>query len=218
MSLPHSDNAAGFVLAGGESSRMGTDKALIHFSSQPLIAHSVAILRDAGLDVAIAGAQSDLSAYAPVIEDGTAGLGPLSGICAALASTSAQWPVFLSVDLPMLPPSLIHYLLFHARITGSVVTLASVNGFAQTFPSVIRRDAHSALKTELHAGRRGCFSAYQAAASQAAQAVNVLPVEMLLQSGHVVHPHGLPAIRWFSNLNSPGDVARARRSASHRVI
>ncbi len=39
-------DASGFVLAGGQSSRMGRDKALLTFAGQPLIAHALAILRE----------------------------------------------------------------------------------------------------------------------------------------------------------------------------
>ena len=85
-------DAAGFVLAGGQSSRMGSDKALVEFGGRPLIAHAVGILRTAGLSVSIAGARAEIRAslesYAPVIPDAEAGRGPLGGICAALKSTT----------------------------------------------------------------------------------------------------------------------------------
>ena len=219
MSLPPSD-AAGFVLAGGQSSRMGADKALVHFAGQPLIAHALRVLRDAGLDTAIAGAASDLSAYAPVIADASPGLGPLSGICAAMTSSAAQWAVFVSVDLPLLPASLVRHLVFHAQVTGSPVTIASVNGFPQTFPAVIHRDTRATLKRELQAGRLGCYAAYLASASELGGAISVLPVELLVQPGQVVDQDGLPPARWFSNVNSSRDLDRAaaHRVASHRVI
>jgi molybdopterin-guanine dinucleotide biosynthesis protein A len=217
--LPHSD-AAGFVLAGGQSTRMGADKALMQFAGQPLVTHALRILRDAGVATSIAGARSDLSSYAPVIEDASMGLGPLSGVCAALSSTMAQWAVFVPVDLPLLPSSLVRYLLFHAQVTGSPVTIASVSGFPQTFPAVILRDAQPILERELQAGRLGCYAAYLASASTLGRAISVLPVEVVVQAGQVLDQEGLPPSRWFANLNSPRDLERAvaLRPFSHRVI
>jgi len=120
-------DAAGFVLAGGRSSRMGQDKALVQLAGRPLVAHALAVLRNAGLEASLAGASSSLAAFAPVVEDYESGRGPLGGICSALASTAARRAVFLPVDLALLPVSLVDYLLYHAQITGRAVTLPSVN-------------------------------------------------------------------------------------------
>jgi len=206
--------AAGFVLAGGRSSRMGEDKALVRFGGQPLALRALHILREAGLSASFAGGADSLAGFAPVVEDSEAGLGPLGGICAALTSTSARWAVFLPVDLPLLPASLVAFLLDHARITGRAITLCSVNGFAQTFPAVVDRTALPALETELAAGRSGCFSALQAAAASLGQPVTILAVESLVQTGQIAHPDGLPAARWFLNVNAPYDLSRAKACLS----
>jgi molybdopterin-guanine dinucleotide biosynthesis protein A len=201
-------DAAGFVLAGGQSSRMGRDKALLLFAGQPLAANALSILREAGLAASIAGARSSLADFAPVIADAQPGMGPLSGICAALASTTARHAVFLPVDLPLLPASLVAILLRHAQTTGRAVTVAAVGGFAQTFPAVLDRAVLPALRAELDAGRRGCFAAFQTAAASLGQSVAAIPAEFLAQSGHAVHPGGLPAACWFLNVNTPEDLLR----------
>lgn len=202
-------DAVGFVLAGGRSSRMGTDKALIRLGGQPLVAHAIGILQEAGLDVSVAGGYQALAAFAPLVQDRRPGLGPLSGICAALASTSAQCAVFLPVDLPLLPASLVVFLLRRARTTGSAVTVPSVNGFPQTFPAVLDRAILPMLERELESGNGGCFGGFQAAAARFGEAVTVIPVEMLVQPGQIAHPTGLPPARWFLNLNTREDLLRA---------
>lgn len=207
--------AAGFVLAGGRSRRMGTDKALVQLGGRPLVAHAVSILRTAGLSVSIAGGPAHLGTFAPVIEDSEPGRGPLGGICAALAAVPVQLGVFLPVDLPLLPAPLIEYLLRHARATGRAVTLCSVSGFPQTFPAVIGREALAALVSELKTERGGCFSAFQAAAAGLDQPVAILPVELLVQSGQVADPEGVPPFRWFLNVNSPEELRRAELHLRH---
>ena len=211
------DDVAGFVLAGGRSSRMGTDKALADFGGEPLIARAVRLLRESGVEVSIAGAHSKLSGIAPVIEDREPDQGPLAGVCAALAATSAPWALFLSVDLPLLPVSLLEYLLRRALVAGSAVTLVSVNGFPQTFPVVLRRDLLPLLHNELTEGRRGCFAAFHAAAAHVAEAVAILPAELLAQAGQAAHRAWLPPCEWFLNVNTPEQLRRAQRLIAHPI-
>jgi molybdopterin-guanine dinucleotide biosynthesis protein A len=200
---------------------MGTDKALVDFGGRPLIAHAMGILEAAGLKVAIAGARAEacarLATYAPVIQDREAGLGPLGGICTAFASTSAEWGVFLPVDIPLLPSSLVRYLLHRALISDSAVTLAAVNGDPETFPVVISRRALPALEREFGDRRLGCIASFHAAAAQLGERVAVVDVEALVQSGQASHPHGLPAARWFLNLNAERDLRRAASFGVTRV-
>jgi len=209
-------DAVGFVLAGGESSRMGSDKALVELDGELLIARAIATLRSAGLPVAIAGARSNLSAFAPVIEDG--GKGPLDGICAALRSSTARCAVFLSIDTPFIPGSLVKALLERLRISDAAVAAFSVHGFVETFPFVADRAVLSGLEAELDAGNTGCRSALRTAAARLKRPCAVLPVEELVQTGHVQDPAGLPPAFWFRNLNTPEDLARAKALlGGHRV-
>ncbi len=190
---------------------MGADKALLPLHGRPLVEHALEILRGAGLTASIAGARSPLGAFGPVVDDVEADKGPLGGICAALASTSAQLAVFVPVDLPLLPPSLIAYMVRHAEITGTAVTLASAAGFTQTFPAVLSRAILPLLEAELAAGRLGCFQAFEAAASSLGQQVSVIAVEEAAQAGAIVHPGGFAADRWFTNLNTPVDLRDASK-------
>jgi molybdenum cofactor guanylyltransferase len=214
-------DASGFVLAGGQSSRMGQDKALLPFAGRPLITHALSILREAGLPASIAGANAQgngaLAAFAPIIEDSQPSLGPLAGICSALAAVATRYVVFLPVDLPLLPQSLIAYMLHHAEITGLAATVPSVNGFSQTFPVVLDRSVLPALQSDLHSGHRGCFSAFQAAADSLGQPIASVAVELLVQSGQITHPLGMAAAHWFLNMNTPQDLHRAEALMAHMI-
>jgi molybdenum cofactor guanylyltransferase len=213
--------AIGFVLAGGQSSRMGRDKALLEFAGKPLVAHALSIFEEAGIPAMIAGVASpalrSLPIAAPIVEDVSPGRGPLSGICTALSIISARYAVFLPVDLPLLPASLLVCLLRHAQITGSAVTVPSVTNFSQTFPAVLDRSTLSALQSELDSQRYGCFSAFQAAAAASGQSVCSVAVELLAETGEVSNLPGLPPIDWFINLNTPDELERAEVLRMRRI-
>ena len=214
------EHAVGFVLAGGESRRMGCDKALIEFFGQPLIVRALKLLREAGVEARIAGARANLEQFAPVIADPEPGRGPLGGICAALAAMREPRAVFVPIDLPLLPASLIALMVRRAAINGAIVTLPSVSGFVQTLPAVVDRAALPGLEDALKEGRGGCFAAFEAAAAGLGQRVASFPVEYLVQAGQVTHPEGVPPVMWFMNANSPADLARAQAVArrASRVI
>jgi molybdopterin-guanine dinucleotide biosynthesis protein A len=190
---------------------MGQDKALVGFNGVPLVQHAVGIFRAAGLDPRIAGARGDLSSFAPTLADDPAhpGLGPLSGISSALEGGTTHFAVFLPVDLPLLPATLISYLVHHAEVTGSAITMPSICGFVETFPVVIDRAAGPALKASLQSENRKCLTAFQAAADALAKPMSVIPVELLLQTGQVADPRGLPAQAWFLSINTPEDLVQA---------
>ena len=204
------ERTASFVLAGGESRRMGCDKALVEFSGEPLIVRALKLLREAGLAARIAGARADLEQFAQVIADPAPGHGPLGGVCAALAVCRGHRAVFVPVDLPLLPASLIAFMVHRATITQAVVTVLSVSGFAQTFPAVVDRAALPGLEDALKQGPGGCFAAFKSAAAGLGQRVAAVPVEYLAQAGQVTQPGGLPPTMWFLNVNSPADLARAQ--------
>ncbi len=212
-----SESVSAFVLAGGPSRRMGQDKALLTLAGQPLIAHAVTSLREARLSPEIAGARSDLSRFARVIPDPNPDLAPLTGICVALESSTSQYAVFIPVDLPLLPSSLIAYLVHNAQITSAAVTLPSICGVANTFPVVLERSILPSLKSALASDRRGCLAAFQTAARALGQPISVIPVEFLAQSGQAAHPHGLPAALWFINVNTPADLSRVERHFAPQI-
>ena len=79
---------AGFVLAGGKSSRMGRNKALLPYRGRTLVEHVAEIVETAAGSVSVVG---DAETYGhlgyPVIEDVIPGCGPLSGIHAPRQSS-----------------------------------------------------------------------------------------------------------------------------------
>jgi len=91
------------ILAGGESSRMGRDKAALQINGQTLLARQIQLAREAGaLDVFISGRRGgDYSAHdCRVLHDEYMHGGPLAGIEKGLACCNAPLLLVLAVDLP----------------------------------------------------------------------------------------------------------------------
>lgn len=119
----------GAVLAGGESRRMGTDKALLEFDGLPLWRRQQQVLVAAGMnEVALVRrpGQSDLAAGLPLCRDRYTGAGPIAGLHAALTWNlacpgPAERLAVLAVDMPAIDAGWFMGLRRHCRPGGGAV-------------------------------------------------------------------------------------------------
>ena len=194
----------GFVLGGGRSTRMGTDKALLHHAGRPLIEGAIDLLKAAGVAPHIVGTRPDLAAFAPVIADLHPGCGPLGGIEAALAASNSDANLFLPVDLPLLPPVFLRYLLERASITGASATIPTLGGRPEPLCAVYRRDLMAGIGTSLESGNYKVIDAIEKAANPLG--IDLFSVEAV-GATRADWPLNPPLYRWFQNLNTPADLA-----------
>src|SRR5579871_4908863 len=111
---------AAFILAGGKSSRMGSDKAFLEFEGRTLLARALALARSITSDVRIVGQQEKFAHFAPTVADIFPDRGPLAGIHAALCSSEADLNLILAVDTPYLSWALLRFLISQAQNAGKV--------------------------------------------------------------------------------------------------
>ncbi|MFL6290792.1 MAG: molybdenum cofactor guanylyltransferase [Thermoanaerobaculia bacterium] len=105
----------GVVLAGGASTRMGRDKALLEVEGETLLSRAARKLREVCDEVLIADAgRNRLPGSVP---DGP-GQGPAAGILGAAHARPGERLLVLAVDLPRVPVSLL------AELAGSDADLA----------------------------------------------------------------------------------------------
>ena len=112
-----------FVVAGGQSARMGRDKALLSLEGTPLLQLALDALRSLGLSPRICGSRPDRARFAEVIPDNFAPCGPLAGIEAALAVSDTDLNLFLAVDLPLLPAAFLCWLMERAGASEALATI-----------------------------------------------------------------------------------------------
>jgi molybdenum cofactor guanylyltransferase len=144
------ENVTAFVLAGGRSSRMGADKALLPFRDRTLLARALATAGAVAGKVVIVGPRERYATYGDVVQDLHAGCGPLAGIHAALCATKADLNLVLSVDMPLMSPDFLEWLVNQARNTSDLIVVPEALGGQQPLCAVYRRSvgavAEQALK------------------------------------------------------------------------
>ena len=185
-----------FILAGGKSTRMGTDKAFALLDGRTLLARMVDLARQITSNVHIVGDPAKFEPFAPTIEDIFPGCGPLAGIHTALRSSQTDLNVVLAVDVPFVTLALLSYLVSRAKNSDADVTLAQAAGGFQPLCAVYRRSFADAAEKALRGGRYKIDLLFDQ--------TNILVVgEQELESRGFS-----PQI--FRNLNDPQDLAAAQ--------
>jgi molybdenum cofactor guanylyltransferase len=125
------ESVAAFVLAGGKSSRMGRDKALLEIAGEPLITRTVRLAASVASHVSVVGGADRLAGRGfQILRDEIPGAGPLAGIATALNATSHDWNLILACDLPYLTRDWLVYLVECATATKlDAVVPKSSKGF-----------------------------------------------------------------------------------------
>lgn len=138
------------ILAGGQSRRMGRDKAWLPLGGQPLIQRQIDLVRElAPLEVFISGRKdTDYSRLGcPVLHDGWADAGPLAGLERALAAASAPLVLVLAVDLPNMKTSLLRRLAVDcAGVQGAIPRL---NDLVEPLAAFYPKSAHALAVAQL---------------------------------------------------------------------
>jgi molybdopterin-guanine dinucleotide biosynthesis protein A len=122
--------AAGFVLTGGGSTRMGRDKALLPYKGSTLVEWVAAQVQAVTGSVILVGGADRYSQLAiPCISESYAGDGPLSGLEAALSSQhAADWNLVVACDMPGLRPDALQLVLAACREGFDVAAAAGPKG------------------------------------------------------------------------------------------
>jgi molybdopterin-guanine dinucleotide biosynthesis protein A len=91
----------GFILLGGASSRMGTDKSRLDLGGKQFVDRIASALSFLATKVSVVGAKDSASGWQlPFVSDIYEKWGALGGLHAALASCKSEWAAIVACDLP----------------------------------------------------------------------------------------------------------------------
>jgi molybdopterin-guanine dinucleotide biosynthesis protein A len=190
------DDLQAFILAGGASSRMGTDKSLLPIEGQTFterIAETLLTLTDS---VSVVGRRSDSSL--PSVADVYPQWGALGGLHAALTACKREWAIVVACDLPFVTAEFFS-LLAEKRMDHEAVVPVQADERPQPLAALYRVDPCRQRATELiEAGRRRPLDLLEAVKTRWVSFAEIRNLDQ--------------AQRFFVNINTPSDYYEATRS------
>ena len=194
---------AAFVLAGGQSTRMGADKAFVQLEGRTLLAHALALAKSVTPDVRIVGSPEKFAAFGEVVEDEFPQHGPLAGIHAALRASSSELNLMLAVDMPFVEVPFLEYLFQEAaRHESAMVTIPRAAGAWQTLCAVYRKPFADVAEQALRQGKNKIDPLFRET-----------KIQILDEPALTKHNFSL---NMFRNVNTPEELEEAARLRINR--
>jgi molybdopterin-guanine dinucleotide biosynthesis protein A len=188
------------ILAGGDSQRMGSDKASLLLGGQPLLQRVIATMQQVFPHVIVSVRQPRPEINLPQVcdeqaDEGMQGAGPLAGLAAGLGHITTPWAFVVACDMPFVEPAMVELLAGYRSDFQAVVPV--VQGHPQPLAAFYAGSCLGNLRAHLAGGGKNSFRA----------------VLVQLQVRYVDESELLkadPALRSFFDLDTPQDVAAAQ--------
>ena len=141
------------ILCGGQSSRMGHDKATLRIGSETFLERAIRVAREIAADVIVVSrASQHVPEGVKVVHDPIENLGPLAGIAAGLAASRSDLNVVIACDMPMIKSAVLKRL---ADLIGEHdACVAVVDGHPSVLCGIYRSRVAPAAQQLLEQGER----------------------------------------------------------------
>jgi molybdopterin-guanine dinucleotide biosynthesis protein A len=186
------------IQAGGQSRRMGRDKALVQLDGQPLIAHLLACVNGLGDEILITTSQpGDYEQFGVrLVSDPVPGAGKLVGLHTALSAARGDHVLVLACDMPFVSRPLLEHML--GRAPEADIIVPHRNDRYEPLHAVYHRgNCLPPLRSALEAGKKRMISFFPEV-----KVLTIKPTEY----------HRFDPDEWsFFNVNTPEDLREAER-------
>jgi len=149
------ENATAIIMAGGSSSRMGTDKSILPLEGKPMIERICEQLHGTFSQILISAGDTDKFAFLghQVVADKMQSQGPLMGIASALETSANEINFVMACDIPYINLSFVRKMLAEAIDVDMVIPVGSDGKYEPLF-AVYCKSALAAINEVLASGRR----------------------------------------------------------------
>lgn len=189
-------NACGVILAGGKSSRMGVNKALLEFEGEPLVQRLAQRFQRWFAQVVVVTNTPDAYSFLglPMVGDRVPGLGPLGGLEAGLNASRFEHAFFCACDMPFVAEPFVRHLVGLAP--GHEIVVPRVDGEFEPMHAVYSRSLLLRIAGNLESKRLRLTAIFEGAH------VRVVPEAEIRRFGD---PEQL-----FFNCNTPAEFEQAK--------
>lgn len=193
-----------FILAGGQSSRMGSEKGLLPFAGKPLVMRMARLVEFAGDAPTIIGPPAKFGGmgFRAVADDRRGvgiGGGPLVGICTALRVATRGWNLIVACDLPFLTREWLEFLIARALNSPADVVIPLNERGYEPLCAMYRQRCHQPIAAALARGVRKVTDGLAGLTISA----------IAREEWKGFDPRG----QLFKNVNTPTDYDEARTAA-----
>jgi molybdopterin-guanine dinucleotide biosynthesis protein A len=187
----------GIILAGGKSSRMGQNKALMSLGGSRLIDRVVHVLRDIFAELLLVTNSPEIYADlgVPMVSDVFPEKGSLGGIYSAVYHVSAPRCFVVACDMPFLQAPVIRYLI--NQMADHDVVMPDVHGEMQPLHAVYSKACLAPMRQRLDANRLKITGFLPEVRVRVVIADEMTPFD--------------PELRTFQNLNTPAEFHAAEQ-------
>jgi molybdopterin-guanine dinucleotide biosynthesis protein A len=198
------DNISGVILAGGQSRRLGRDKAVEPIQGQPLIQRVIERVRQVSDETVVVVADQSRGDALPLDKETRIALdiypggGSLGGIFSGLSAAQREWGVVVACDMPFLNLDLLRYMTSLREAADAVVPV--LEGRPEPTHSLYSKACLPHIEARLKANNlkiSGFFDEVR---------VRYVPEDDIARYD--------PDYCSFFNINSPADLEKALRLAA----
>ena len=182
------------VMAGGDSRRMGTDKANVTLGEKTLLQTVTATMQQLFPQVIVSVRQPRAGIDLPQVCDEVPDGGPLAGLAASLGQITTPWAFMVACDMPFVVPEVVE-LLAGYRLQHHQAVVPVVHGHPQPLAAFYAASCLAPLRASLAAQQKGLRVVLKQLDVRYVDEAEMLTADPLLRS--------------FFDLDTPQDVAQA---------
>ena len=186
------------IIAGGQSRRMGQDKAFVELGGKTLIEQVIAGSADLGQSetILITNKRADYQHLSlPMYPDALPDKGSLGGIYTALLRAKTDWVLALACDMPFIKTDLLRFMITQINDDLDIV-VPRVDGYPQGLHAMYRKTCIAPISEQLAANRLKIIRFYGQMRLRYLDESDYAPFDSVGRS--------------FTNLNTPEELAEAQ--------